>query len=85
MSIGAAIIYISMAIWKRITKQIGVGFLGFVYLLILINIVLLYQQYPRYGIIPFGEYTLDIKQYASAIAILICFWIYRKWKKAKQQ
>lgn len=84
LSIGAAILYAAMAIWKRITKQIGIGFLGFVYLLILINIVLLYQQYPRYGIIPFGEYTLDIKQYASIIAIVICFWIYRKWKKAKQ-
>lgn len=85
MSIGAAIVYITMAIRKRITKQIGVGFLGFVYLLIVINIVLLYQQYPRYGILPFGEYTLDIKQYASIIAMAISFRVYRKWKKAKQQ
>lgn len=85
MSIGAAILYIAMAIRKRITKQIGIGFLGFVYLLIVLNIILLYQQYPRYGIIPFGEYTLDIKQYASIIAMALCFWVYRKRKKAKQQ
>lgn len=85
LSIGAAVLYVSMAIRKRITKQMGIGFLGFVYLIILLNIVLLYQQYPRYGIIPFGEYTLDIKQYASIIAIAICFRVYRKRKKAKQQ
>jgi len=84
LSIGATVLYIIMAIRKRITKQIGIGFLGFVYLLILLNIVLLYQQYPRYGILPFWEYTLDIKQYVSAIAIILCFRIYRKRKKAKQ-
>jgi len=85
MSIGAAVIYTLMAIWKRITKQIGIGFLGFVYLLILLNIILLYQQYPRYGIIPFGEYTLDIKQYISLIAMVISFRVYRKRKNERQQ
>jgi len=85
LSIGAAIVYASMAIRKRITKQMGIGFLGFVYLLIVLNIVLLYQQYPRYGIIPFWEYTLDIKQYVSILAMAICFRVYRKRKKEKQQ
>jgi hypothetical protein len=72
-----------MGIWKKIQNQIGIGMLWLAYLLIVVNIVILYQQYPRYGIVPFGEYTLDIKQYVSVIICILLISIHRKRQKQK--
>jgi len=80
LSIGSALLFIAGAIWKKMQNQTGIGLIGLAYLLIFINIIILYQQYPRYGIMPFGDYTIDIKQYVS---IIICFLIVFKYKKRK--
>jgi hypothetical protein len=82
LSVGSAAIYIVAAIRKKITKKIGIWMLWLFYLLIVFNIIILHQQYPRYGIIPFWEYTLDIKQYTSIIISFILIYVYRKWKKS---
>lgn len=83
VSIGMAVLYVAMAWWKYMTKKIGIGMLWFVYMLIIINICLLYQQYPRYGVIPFGTHTLDIKQYVSFFLIILALAIHTNRKKQK--
>jgi hypothetical protein len=52
--------------------------LGFAILLFIINIVLLFQQYPRYGVISMGSVMIDIKQYVSFLAIMYCLYIHHK-------
>lgn len=83
LSMGMAILYAAMAVRKYLTKKIGVGMIGFVYMLIIINICLLYQQYPRYWVIPFGTHTLDIKQYVSFFIVILALAIYTNRKKNK--
>ncbi len=84
LSIGATLLLIVTAIRKKIQQQTGIGLAWLAYLLIYINIVFLYQQYPRYGIVPFGDYTIDIKQYVSIALCLFIIITYRKRKKTSQ-
>lgn len=65
-------------ILKRIKKKTGYWMLGFAVLLFIINIVLLYQQYPRYWVISIGSITMDIKQYISFLVIMYCLYIHHK-------
>lgn len=83
LSIGALILYATMGIRKKIENKVGIGMLWLWYIIVLLNIIILYQQYPRYGIVPFGEYTLDIKQYVSFIIFVIAVSIYRKRDKTR--
>lgn len=83
ISIGMAALYGAMAIWKYLTKKIGVGMIGFAFMLVIINVCLLYQQYPRYGVIPFGTHTLDIKQYVSVFLVILALAVYTNRKKQR--
>lgn len=62
-------------ILKRVKKKTGFGMLGFAILLFIINIVLVFQQYPRYGVISIGSIMIDIKQYVSFLVIMYCLYI----------
>lgn len=78
LSIGALLV----VAWIRIIKKrFGYGLLGFAILLLVIAIILLFQQYPRHGVISFGVAVFDIKQYVALFFALRCFLIFRKWKK----
>lgn len=66
---------------RVIKKRFGYGLLGFALLLVLIAIILLFQQYPRHGVVSIGSSVFDIKQYAALLIALRCFLIFRKWKK----
>ena len=82
LSIGALIIHVSITFLKIFTKRNGRGLLGMVALILLLNVCFLYQNYPRYGLIPIGNTSRDIKQYSSIFAIiLLVIMIYRRNKK----
>lgn len=66
---------------RIIKKRFGYGLLGFSLLLVIIAIVLFFQQYPRHGVISLGSVVFDIKQYAALLVALRCFLIFRKWKR----
>lgn len=51
LSIGSLLVLLLFAILKKVKQRFGLGLLGFIGLLIMTNIVLLFQQYPRYGIV----------------------------------
>ncbi|MFA5747995.1 MAG: hypothetical protein WC872_02665 [Candidatus Absconditabacterales bacterium] len=65
-------------IFRKIKKKFGYGILGFAMLLFVINIILLFQQYPRHGVISIGNITLDIKQYVSFFIIMFCLYLHHK-------
>lgn len=69
------------AIIRKTKKRYWDGILGFVYLLIGINIVFVFQQYPKYGVISFWWLILDIKHYFSFFAIMLCLHLYYKWNQ----
>jgi len=72
-----------MVIIKKRKKRFGDSILGFIYLLIGINIVFMFQQYPKYGIISIWWLTFDIKHYVSFFVIMFCLYIYYKWNQRK--
>ena len=78
LSIGTLITTMIIAILKVTHKRTGYGMLGFAILLFSTNIVLLFQQYPRYGVISFWTVTFDIKQYLSFLIIMLCLYIHNK-------
>ncbi len=81
LSIGVFLLTIVMQFIRKKRKVFGLGMLWFAALLIVINIVLLLQQYPRYGITSIGSLSFDIKQYASFFVIMLCLYNYFKWSR----
>jgi hypothetical protein len=66
---------------RVIKKRFGYGLLGFAVMLVIIAFILLFQQYPRHGVISIGSLIFDIKQYAALLVALWCLLIFRKRKK----
>ncbi len=54
--------------------------IGFSILLICINIIFMYQQAPRYGVLALGNITFDIKQYISFFVIMLFILLYSNRK-----
>jgi len=52
-------------------------------LLIIINIILMMQQYPRYMVISAWNISLDIKQHVSFFVVMICLYYHKKWNTSK--
>jgi len=69
------------ALRRRYKRKYGYGLWWFVFLLIAINIIFLFQQYPKHGIVSLGSSTLDIKQHVSFLVVMFCIWVYYKWKR----
>jgi len=76
LSIGSLMVALFILILKWSKKRTGYGILGFAILLFVINITLMLQQYPRYGVISLGSVMLDIKQYISFLGIMYCLYIH---------
>ena len=68
-------------IWRRIKKKYGLGLLGFVLMILFINVIFLFQQYPKHGIVSLGSVIFDIKSHVSFLVIMYCLWVYYKWKR----
>ncbi len=49
---------------------------GFIFLLIAINIVLQYQQYPKYIPIAYEGIVFDVKNYCSFFVVMFCLYAY---------
>lgn len=74
---------ISCLIWwivKSKKKTFWIWLIWFVILIIAINIIFLFQQYPKYWVISLHGFTFDIKHYISIFTILLCLGVYFKWK-----
>jgi len=82
LSVGSLVVVALVATLKRMKRRFGLWMWGFVLTLLMINIVLLFQQYPRYGVMSvFESLTLDIKQYVSFVLAMLCLIFYYKWEK----
>ena len=64
---------------KQKVKKFWTWLLGFSLLILLINIILQFQSYPRFGVVSFGTITLDIKNYISFFVIMVCLYTYVNW------
>lgn len=73
----------ALIVWlfRRVKRKYGLGLLGFAFLLLLINIIFLFQQYPKHGIVSVWSVILDIKHHISFLVIMFCIWVYYKWKR----
>lgn len=79
LSLWALIVALWVHIKGELKKYKGLGILGFAWLLVAINLVILIQQYPRYMVISAGDLHLDIKQHLSFFAIMLCLYLHKKW------
>lgn len=79
LSLGSLMVAMYIKIIKK--KRFGYGMLGFALVLILISIILLFQQYSRHAVFSVGNIMFDIKQYAAWILALISYLTYRKRQK----
>jgi hypothetical protein len=79
LSLGSLFVALFIKILKK--KKFGYGMLGFVILLLLISIILIFQQYSRHIVFSLGNNMFDVKQYSAWIFALICYLTYRKWQK----
>ncbi len=78
LSIGALAIALFFHIKRIIFKKRWLWMQWLAILLIMINIVLMMQQYPRYMVIWAWNISFDIKQHVSFFVIMICFYYHKK-------
>ncbi len=81
LSFTAIITCLILRITKAKKKSFGIWLIWFIILIIWINIVFLFQQYPKYWVISLQGFTFDIKHYISIFTILLCLGVYFKWKR----
>ena len=78
LSLGSLLIVAFIRFVRR-RKTFGYGMLGFSLLSLLVGIVLMFQHYPRHGVLSLWHITVDIKQYAAILVAVRTFLLYRKW------
>lgn len=83
ISFWVLIIHVLISILSIIFKKNGLWMWGMIWILVVLNVVFLFQSYPRYWVIPILWISFDIKQYVSLIVIV--FWIIAitRWEKKR--
>lgn len=76
LSLASLIAVIIIWILRKKYKTTGIGILGFAVLLLLVNGVLFFQQYPKYIPIAYKGVVFDIKNYLSFFVIMFCLYTY---------
>lgn len=79
LSLWSLFVVLYIKILKK--KKFGYGMLGFVFILILISLILLLQQYSRHMVFSWGTLMFDLKQYSALILALICYIAYKGRQK----
>lgn len=90
LSCAALISYLASYIFKRHSSWPGWWFGWFWVFLLLLSIVLLYQHYPRHGVIMLGGIRYDINQYICWLLWILCLLRYTRisgisYKKMSQR
>ncbi len=83
ISFGVLIIHVIISLLSIILKKNWLWMRGIIWILIVLNVVFLFQLYPRYWLIPFFWTSLDIKQYTSFIVIV--HWIITAISREKKR
>ncbi len=83
ISFGVLIIHVIISLLSIILKKNWLWMRGIIWILIVLNVVFLFQSYPRYWLIPFFWTSLDIKQYTSFIVIV--HWIITAISREKKR
>ena len=72
MSFWILIVHIIITILSIVLKKNWLWMRGIVWILIVLNIIFLFQSYPRYWVISLLWISFDIKQYLSFLVIINC-------------
>jgi hypothetical protein len=83
LSFGVLIIHIIVSILSIIFKKNWLWIRWLIWILIVLNIVFLFQSYPRYWLISILWTSFDIKQYVSVIIIIL--WIFTAIKRENKR
>ena len=78
LSLGALLVALFVHIRRVLQKKRGFWMQGLAFLLIMLNIILMMQQYPRYMVISLGNVSFDIKQHISFFVIMLCLYYHKK-------
>ena len=77
------IIHIIISMLNIIFKKNWFWMRWLIWILIVFNIVFLFQSYPRHGLITLWSISFDIKQYLSLIAIICCIITAIRWERKR--
>lgn len=83
ISFGVLIIHIIVSILSIILKKNWLWIRWLIWILIVLNIVFLFQSYPRYWLISIFWTSFDIKQYVSLLVII--HWIITAIRREKKR
>ena len=83
VSFWVLIVHIIISLLSIILKKNWLWMWWLIWILIVFNIVFLFQSYPRHWLITLFWTSLDIKQYISFIAIIHCIVTAIKWEKKR--
>ena len=83
MSLGILIVHVIVSILSIVFKKNWLWMWWLVWILVVLNIMFLFQSYPRYWLISVFGTSFDIKQYVSLIIMI--FWIYTAISREKKR
>ena len=83
LSMWTLIIHVIISVLSIILKKNWLWMWWLVWILILLNIMFLFQSYPRYWLVSVFWTSFDVKQYASFIVIIIWIITAISWEKKR--
>ena len=83
LSFWALLVHVLVSIISILSKKNGVWIRWIIWILIVFNIVFLFQYYPRYWVVDIFGVFLDVKQYLSLIAIIHCIITWIRWERKR--
>lgn len=83
LSFWTLIIHIIISLSSIISKKNWLWMWWLIWILVIFNIMFIFQSYPRHWIITIFDASFDIKQYISLLAIIYCIITTIKWEKKR--
>ncbi len=83
LSFWALLVHVIVSIISIITKKNWIWIRWIIWILIVFNVIFLFQYYPRYWVINIFGISLDVKQYLSLIAIIHCIITWIRWERKR--
>lgn len=83
LSVGVLVIHVIVSVLSIILKKNWLWMWWLIWILMLLNIMFLFQSYPRYWLVSIFWMSFDVKQYASFIVIIIWIVAAISWERKR--
>ena len=83
ISFWVLVVHVVVSILSIVLKKNGLWMWWMIWILIVLNVVFLFQSYPRYWLVSVFWTSFDVKQYVSFVVIIIWIIVALRWDRKR--